>query len=147
MKGKILLLIIPILFSCSTNKEQEDVPVIPHHDYQEVKDLMIKWEDVFNHEEENYAVYFYLPTCKYCETIKDEVIDIALTHETKIYFCSDKENIRIDEDAHPKELLGISQIDYLSIVGFPTVFQITHHETSDGGLGYVECIDLIRKLS
>ena len=124
MKGKILLLAIPLLFSCSTNQAQEKAPEIKHHNYEEVSDKTINWIDVFL-KPSDYCVYFFSRTCPYCDSIRDEVIEIALTHKTTIYFCNDNA-IETDPHLDAKSTIGIGDINEFRIKGFPSIIKVVN---------------------
>lgn len=125
MKGKILLLAIPLLFSCSSNVKPEDDPTIPHHSYEEVSDKVINWIDTFT-KEDSYCVYFFSRTCPYCDSIRDEVIEVALTRKTSIYFCNDNAT-QTDKYLDVETTIGMGGINEFRIKGFPSIIQVNNH--------------------
>lgn len=145
MKGKILLLAIPLLFSCSNNNQPEVDPTIKPHSYEEVSDKMINWLDTFS-KEESYCVYYFSRTCAYCDAIKDEVIDIALTHQTKIYFCNDNAIIT-DSYLDVESTKGIGDINEFRIKGFPSIIQVENHLVKEHCPGKSATLNFVRTLA
>ncbi|MCQ2794893.1 MAG: hypothetical protein MJ214_01620 [Bacilli bacterium] len=145
MKGKILLLAIPLLFSCSNNEEHEKDPVIPHHSYEEVSDKMVNWLDVFTHDED-YCVYFFSRTCQYCDSIRDEVIEIALTHLTPIYFCNDN-TIVTDRYLDVESTIGQGDISEFRIKGFPSIIEVDNHLVKTHCPGKSATLNFIRSIA
>ncbi len=144
MKGKVLLLFIPLLFSCSNDNNEEDQPSIKHHSYEEISDKMIGWDEVFK-KGDNYCVYFFSMTCKYCDSIKDEVIDVALTHKTSIYFCNDS-HIVTDRYLDVESTIGITDINDFCIKGFPSIIKINLQAVSEHCPGKSATLNFVRTL-
>ena len=145
MKGKILLLAIPFLFSCASTSKQEKDPIIPHHSYEEVSDKMISWLDVFN-KGEDYCVYFFSRTCQYCDSIRDEVIEISLTHKTPVYFCNDNA-IVTDKYLDVKTTIGMGDINEFRIKGFPSIIKINNQLVNEHCPGKSATINFIRSIA
>lgn len=145
MKGKVLLLAIPLLFGCSSNKAKEDDPSIKHHSYEEVNDKMINWSDTFL-QGEDYCVYYFSRTCAYCDSIRDEVIEVALTHQTKIYFCNDSAIIT-DRYLDPESTIGMGDISEFRIKGFPSIIRVNQGLVETHCPGKSATINFIRTLA
>lgn len=145
MKGKILLLAIPLLFSCANSSGGGTDPTIKPHSYEEVSDKMINWLDTFT-KEEDYCVYYFSRTCKYCDAIKDEVIDIALTHQTKIYFCNDNK-IVTDKYLDVESTIDIGDINEFRIKGFPSIIRVKNHLVKVHCPGKSATLEYVRTLA
>ena len=145
MKGKILLLAIPLLFSCDKVTNKEPTHVIPHHSYEEIADKVIMWNDVFLASEDDYCVYFYSRTCHYCEEIRDEVIEVALTHQMPIYFCNDNA-IKTDPYLDPKSTIGMGDISKFKIKGTPSIIEVSEHVIKGHYAGKKASIDFVRNI-
>lgn len=138
MKIQKLLLVLPVLLSCnnaSGEKEQE----IPEHYYSEVQDKVINWTDSLS-KEGDYYVYCFSKTCKYCDEIKNEVIDVALKKK-RIYFCN--ENI-VTADLDPSTTKGVSDINLLFVRGFPSIITISNNIVKDNVVGKSNVLKIIR---
>ena len=79
---KKLMLILPILLlsSCSIyiSSEQsflssEEVSI--NHEYDEIVNQKILWNDIFSVAKPTYFVYFYSVVCQNCHSIKNEIIE------------------------------------------------------------------------
>lgn len=145
MKGKILLLAIPFLFSCSSGNNPSVDPTIPHHSYEEVSDKMINWIDTFKVSHNDYCVYFFSRTCKYCDSIRDEVIDIALKSETKIYFCNDNA-IKTDQYLDVESTIGEDDITHFKIKGFPSIIEVNKHVVKSHNAGRNSVLNFVRNI-
>lgn len=143
MKGKCLLLLIPLLFSCS-NSSSEDDPIIPTHDYNEVSEKFITWENVLSNNKKHYYVYCFSRVCKYCEEMKNEVIDIALNNAPNIYFCNG--NDIVIKDIDPIGTIGIRDVNYLFIRGYPSLIEIENNTVNAHYLGRNKVITYLRTL-
>lgn len=120
---KLFLLIIPfLLFSCKSNKNTN--PADTTLDYSIVI-TSIKWEDVFNQEEDDYFVYFYSTTCSHCASIKQEILTYYLLDKVTMYFvCVDKEG----KYGKVSDLTGICKIDDFYIFGTPSYVEIKNYK-------------------
>ncbi|MCQ2792017.1 MAG: hypothetical protein MJ208_00675 [Bacilli bacterium] len=146
MKIKALLLVIPLFFSCSDQHGDDPTPVIPHHSYDEVSDRVVMWQSALNVREDDYCVYFYSRVCQYCDSIRDEVIEIALTHQTPIYFCNDNE-IKIDANVNPEETIGETDINSFKIKGFPSLIEVNKCQIKSHEAGRSKTINFLRNIA
>jgi len=136
--SRFLLLLLPTLLSCnsgSVEKKEE----IPEHYYSEVQDKVVKWEDSLNKDGE-YLLYCFSKTCKYCDEIKNEVIDVALKKK-RIYFCN--ENIAT-ADLDPSTTIGVKDISLLFVRGFPSIITIKNATVIDNVVGKSNVLKIIR---
>lgn len=121
-----MLLATTFLSAC--HKEKQDIPSyifddveITLHNYYEVEDYAISWDKMFTIEKSEYYVYFYSTTCSHCTEIKDWIIEKALECKN-IYFVKSSEKDVIWKDITPT--IGVSSIEEMAILGYPTVIKI-----------------------
>ena len=123
-KLKYTFLLVPFLISCSSaNKavsESENSIIIPH-DYSEVSDRMIEWQDIFEQEDDFYYCYVFSKTCSHCNAIKDYVIDYAL-RKNNMYFIEFNKNIPIMSDI--SYTIEKTNVEDIGILGTPTLLEI-----------------------
>lgn len=128
MKIKIfLILIIPLLSSCGgnyislsskiDNTNNESV----NHDYPEIKQYKIEWNDIFIQAKTNYFVYFYSLTCSHCASLKNKIIEYALLNKN-VYFCSNSEEVKITKNI--ENTIGKNDIKSFAILGFPSLVKV-----------------------
>ena len=148
MKLQKTLILIPllILIGCAgqiNENEQTNVliPIIPiDHDYSEVKEFSLSWSEIFNPKEEKYFVYFYSTTCSHCQDLKNTIIEKAL-QEKNIYFVQNSRDVVLSENTF--STLGLSSIENLSILGYPSCLKIENHVISKNVAGKTQIIDLL----
>lgn len=93
------------------------------HDYSEVFEYQILWENVFKIDKENYLVYFYSTTCSNCSEIKNFIIEKTL--ERKDIFLVKSSNLdRIEKDV--QNTIGVGKIGDFAILGYPSLVEIDH---------------------
>ena len=111
MKIKILpLLSILLLSGCSASNNSSTS--YQEHSYDEVKSLMISYDQSFSISENDHFIYFYQETCHSCQEIKDEVIDFAINKYAEIYFVAATEETPHNYDYQEiNQTLGSSNID------------------------------------
>lgn len=124
-------LIIPLLILCSCSNQVE----AKLHNYDEIKDHLISWNEVFKQNEDDYLVYFYSETCGHCKELKQEIISFYLKDITLMYFvCTD-----IEAKYGPRaNLLGIDNITDFYIFGTPFLLRLTNHIVSSYYVGKEE---------
>lgn len=145
MKTKFVLLLLPFLVGCNQSPPPDPGRVIPEHNYDEVLDRQILWHDVLSQEPKDYCVYFYSKICQYCDSIRNEVIDIALSSVHHIYFCNDSA-IQSDRDLIPESTIGIDDIENFKIKGIPTVIEVENHAVKSHNAGKTNTLNFLRKL-
>lgn len=111
MKIKILpLLSILLLSGCSSSNSS--FTSYQEHSYDEVKNLMISYDQSFSISENDHFIYFYQETCHSCQEIKDEVIDFAINKYAEIYFVAAREEIPHNYDYQEiNQTLGSSNVE------------------------------------
>lgn len=124
---KLFLLSIALLSSCSSTSPVVEPPTtIFTYDYSLVKDDLITWGDIFAQEEDTYYVYFYSEICKYCNSIKREVLDYYLAKKCVMRFVDVLDNDVIYSKENRK-ILGVSSSDDLYILGTPFLLEVKDH--------------------
>ena len=125
---KKLMLILPILLlsSCSIYKSSEhpflsSQEVSINHEYEEISNQKILWNDIFSVAKPTYFVYFYSLVCQNCNSIKNEIIEYGLANDD-IYFVQDSKEFVFGNDI--TKTIGISDISFFFISGFPTLIEI-----------------------
>lgn len=123
-----VLPILTILTACFEEKDLSkydrkiDEKIIEiEHDYSEIFNYQILWENVFNIDKENYLVYFYSTTCSNCSEIKNFIIEKSLERKD-IFFVKSSSSDRIEKDV--KNTIGAGKIGDFAILGYPTLVEI-----------------------
>ena len=110
------------------------------HNYHEIKDRLIPWNEIFNQEEDYYFVYFYSETCGHCNDIKQDVLNYYFESINPMYFvCTNYEAVI----GPKKELYGIDNIDEFYIFGTPFMIEIKDHTILDYYAGTIEILEFI----
>ena len=124
------LLCFTLLVSCTNSPpsnggdNQDEKREIGEHDYSEIIDRKIAWEDTFSQDPYQYYCYIYSETCSHCNGIKNIVIDYALNH-AGFYFVEFNKNIPLLADV--SHTIGATDIDHTGILGTPTMFYLINH--------------------
>ena len=125
---KKLMLILPILMlsSCSIFEftdqsflSSQEVSI--NHEYDEIVNQKLLWNDIFSVAKPTYFVYFYSLVCQNCNSIKNEIIEYGLANDD-IYFVQDSKEFVFGNDI--TKTIGISDISFFFISGFPTLIEI-----------------------
>lgn len=125
---KKLMLILPILMlsSCSIFEftdqsflSSQEVSI--NHEYDEIVNQKLLWNDIFSVAKPTYFVYFYSLVCQNCNSIKNEIIEYGLANDY-IYFVQDSKEFVFGNDI--TKTIGISDISFFFISGFPTLIEI-----------------------
>lgn len=135
MSKLLKLLVFPVLVSsCGTTIQQ------PFHNYHEIKDRIIEWNQLFIQSEEYYLIYFYSEKCGHCNEIKQDILDYYFESVTKMYFvCADYEVV-----TGPKaDLKGIDKLDEFYIFGTPFLLEVKDHKVLDYYAGPSEILGFI----
>ena len=114
------VLFLPCLFILIACDRKEKV-VFTEHDYIEVRDREIGWNDVFSPAKIDYFVYFYSRRCSHCNAIKDKVIDYSLKVDN-MYFIEFDSDVKVGNNA--ELTIGKTTIDDLFILGTPSLLEI-----------------------
>ena len=125
---KKLMLILPILLlsSCSIYEStdqsflsSEEVSI--NHEYDEIVNQKLLWNDIFSVAKPTYFVYFYSLVCQNCNSLKNEIIEYAIKNQN-IFFVQDSKEFVFGNDI--TKTIGISDISFFFISGFPTLIEI-----------------------
>ena len=144
MKRLFLLPLSLCLLSCqSTSNSQETTYILPKHDYSEIIDKTIKWNDLFNQGQLLYYVYIYSVTCSHCQNIKDEIISKSLELDN-FYFIEYKKDIPIIKNA--SLTIGMNDIKDIGILGTPTLIWILDKEVAKNLAGEKEILENLKKI-
>lgn len=126
-KFSTVFLTIFLLQSCDVSQKQLDyksnnsVEITQNHDYSEVKNKTINFDEIFKQKNEQYFAYFYSLTCSHCSLIKNQMIEYGLNHEN-IYFVQASEDVKISENTD--SVVGGTSIEEISILGYPSLLEI-----------------------
>lgn len=93
------------------------------YSYEDVASFFIPFEEIFLIDKLTYYIYFYASWCPVCNEIKDRVIAYALQHQN-IYFLNEPRGIKYAENI--SSTIGISSLDNLYIVGYPSLIKINN---------------------
>ena len=126
MKKLMLVFHILLLSSCSIYESTEQSflsseEVSINHEYDEIVNQKLLWNDIFSVAKPTYFVYFYSLVCQNCNSIKNEIIEYGLANDD-IYFVQDSKEFVFDNDI--TKTIGISDISFFFISGFPTLIEI-----------------------
>ena len=122
-----VFLTIFLLQTCDVSQKQLDyksnnsVEIIHNHDYSEIKNKTINFDEIFDQKNEQYFVYFYSLTCSHCSLIKNQMIEYGLSHEN-IYFVQASEDVTITENTD--SVVGATSIEEILILGYPSLLEI-----------------------
>ena len=134
---RISSLIIPILVltGCTPKQRPEEL-----HNYHEIKDRLIDWDNVFNQVDDDYLVYFYSERCGHCNEIKQDIIKFYLNEYMPMYFvCTDYQVV-----VGPRsDLTGIDNINDFYIFGTPFLLRLLEHKVSNYYVGTHEILNYI----
>lgn len=129
-----LFLFLFLITSCGLSDEQTK------HNYHEIKDHIINWNQIFEVNDECYLVYFYSERCGYCNDIKQEILNYYFLHIDSLYFvCTDLEN----KTGPIKDLTGINNIDDFYIFGTPFLVEFNLQTVTNYYVGKDDILSLI----
>ena len=130
---KKFLLIIPFLFLTSCVEQNPNlsfssissvsISLEIEHEYSEITDYRINWDEIFNVGKDNYYVYLFSITCSHCSSIKNKIIEFAINNKD-IYFVEDCGEIIFKNDVN--YTIGLTSTENLAILGFPSLLKITN---------------------
>lgn len=125
-KKVLMLLAIPLLVGCGAEKETDEantvsVPEITTHNYFEVEEYTINWQDAFTITMPDYFVYYYSPTCSHCSEMKDLMIETALDRGNIFFVKSSEKDVIVSDIS---KSIGATTPEEISILGYPTVVEI-----------------------
>ena len=144
----IPLSLMVILTGCSFEKDisKNSVAFDPNiveieHDYSEILEYQIKWENIFKIEVENYYVYFYSLSCSNCQEIKNFMIERALERKD-IYFIKSSNEIPIQNDV--KSTIGAQNVVDFAILGYPALIKIEDGKCTKNIAGKSQILTLLK---
>lgn len=144
---KKLMLILPILLlsSCSIYESTEQSflsseEVSINHEYDEIDNQKLLWNDIFSVAKPTYFVYFYSLVCQNCNSIKNEIIEYGLANDD-IYFVQDSKEFVFGNDI--LKTIGVSDISFFFISGFPTLVLIKNSKITNHIVGTKNIIDYL----
>ena len=108
------------------------------HSYDEVSNRKIYWSNIFTRPEEHYYVYLYSLTCSHCASIKNQMIEYALSDVSPIYFVESSPEINIDSKV---DSVNVSTLEDLSIKGFPSLLVLDNHVVTKNLAGTILILD------
>ena len=138
------LIFLPCLFtlvSCQHEETSIDSKEEIEHDYDEISDKEITWEEMFMIEKAQYLIYFYSPTCSHCKEIKNEIIDYALSKDN-FYFLRYSDDVIIAPEI--KSTIGATSIDEVAILGTPSLIEIIDGVLSSNIAGSKAILDFLK---
>lgn len=144
---KKLMLILPILLlsSCSIYESTEQSflsseEVSINHEYDEIANQKLLWNDIFSVAKPTYFVYFYSLVCENCNSIKNEIIKYGLANDD-IYFVQDSKEFVFGNDI--LKTIGVSDVSFFFISGFPTLVLIKNSKITNHIVGTKNIIDFL----
>ena len=108
--------------------KEDDLDDIAHYD---MFDHIYSFEDALTQEEGTYYVYFYSPTCGYCNLIKEQMIDYTLTAPDgiKMYLLNAQDMSSFTND--------------FDITGTPSVIVVENNEYVESVKGYTNVLSYL----
>lgn len=146
MRTKLLtLLLCPLLIGCSTSPKEAVIPVEQNAlDYTDFPNLYLEWKNLFLPAKSQYFIYIYSISCLHCAHIKKEVLGTIKGKEELFYLMEYSEDIPISTNT--SETIGKEKIDEVSILGTPTLIEITNHYVGLNIAGEKEIIEYLELL-
>ena len=115
------------------SNDQSLTSSVSQHDYSEVSERFISWNEIFSMPEDFYYVYFYSLTCSHCNEIKDEVIECVLSMKKAIYIVQESSEFNYTDNSN--KTIGATSCENFAITGFPTVVSIDHKVVASNNSG------------
>ena len=133
--------------SCSLTKKEEkfipqnNVVIETSHEYFEVENFYINWKDILVQNKDIYYVYIYSQTCSHCLDLKNWIIEKALERQD-IFFMKGTNKDVIATDV--SNTIGITSIENLAILGYPTMLKIQDKTLVKNEAGNSKIKDLLK---
>lgn len=141
----LLLLLFPLLAGCSTTKPEASKSVEEKAlDYTDFTHLNLEWKNLFLPAKSQYFVYIYSISCLHCAHIKKEVLETIRDNEELFYLMEYSDEIPISSNA--SETIGKEKLDEVSIMGTPTLLEITNHYVGMNIAGEKEIVTYLQFL-
>ena len=123
----LLLVSVSLLGGCKKEpekKEEETHEFVEPH-YNEVEDLHIHWNALFDQPEEDYYVYVYFVMCTACSSIREQITSVAKSGEVKIYFVYPSDDVPFTDDLDVANAsLGQSNLENVNVYMTPTLIEV-----------------------
>ena len=137
---KLKFILLPMLMMCSCAEQTE----IVIHNYHEIRNSLISWENIFFIEDDEFFVYFYAEKCGYCNEIKQSVLNFYLKNLCVFYFVNCDFEIKTGPII---DLRGIDNLDEFYIFGTPFLVKFEYRAVTDYYVGSQQILDYISILS
>lgn len=123
MKKLISFTLLLTLMGCSGSNSIQSLDYTPSisHDYSDMIDRFICWDDIFLLNKEHYFVYIFSYTCRHCNSIKNTVLEYAMNNDN-FYFIEYSKVIPIVSDI--ESTINQTELQYIGILGTPTLLEI-----------------------
>lgn len=147
LRWHICPLVVAAVFASCSPAKSESLSKNASKEYGIIiNDLLIKWDDCLNQEESNYLVFVYSETCTHCHEIMGNVILFIEENIMKTYFVnkSDSAN-KINICPIDEVMVGIDEVDKLTIAGTPTLFEIEEGKTTANIFGSDACLTFLNE--
>ena len=117
--------LIPLLLLTGCGGSDDSSSSYPSHDYSEVANKTITYDQSFSIDENDHFVYFYQETCHNCQDLKNEVIDFALKGYMPFYFIVATSEIPSNYSSQEiNKTIGSSNIDDVFVKVVPQLVLI-----------------------
>ena len=92
---------------------------------------------MFSVNYKQYFVYFYSLGCHHCNELKNDIIEFALNGQEHIYFIQESIDFVISDNID--NTIGISSIENMAILGFPSLVYINNSRVMEniGGISKI----------
>ena len=126
---KTCLLIAATLSSCFSSEEKSSKPSVSTYPtstneeltYDDVKDKMIYWSNIFAIDSNAYYVYFFSKTCTHCQNLKPLILKEAIKRDD-IYFVEESKEVVFVKNT--SSTIGLTSIEGFGIIGYPSLVKI-----------------------
>ena len=139
---KLLLSITLLLLTCCSNPKSNYQCEIREHDYDEIADQIINWENLFSIHQDDYYCYIFSTRCTHCNNIKNLVIDTALEMDN-FYFVLFDSTIPIS--GYVQNTIGATSYSDVSILGTPTLLRIENSTLTINIAGEKQITEYLQK--
>ncbi len=126
---KTSLIIVALSFCGCTNSQSSLTKITTYSssssisslNYNDIKDKMIFWSNIFGINSDAYYVYIFSKNCNHCANLKPFILEKAVKRDD-IYFVEANEEIVFAKDV--STTIGLTSIEGLGIIGYPTLLKI-----------------------
>ncbi len=126
----IMNLCVLVLFSSSCDVINGTSSTLDSRDYDEVSNLTINANQMFEITANLYYVYFFSINCSHCISLKDYVIDFAIKYPETFYFVDENTTDSIPTTINMELNIGASKFADIYLRGYPTLMKIDNHIVS-----------------